>query len=130
MNKVLLPGLAAAALLAACQTGPKIRVTVDPAANLSAYKTYAFPEKAGTDRGEYSTPVTSYFKEAIRREMDARGYKFVEGESADLLVNFNANAKENVDVRSTCDTASARPTSTSSTWRRSRSSGRASRRAA
>jgi hypothetical protein len=43
--------------------------------------------------------MTSYLKDAIRREMDARGYRYVEGD-ADLLVNFNANSRENVDVRS------------------------------
>ena len=60
-----------------------------------------FAEKTGTDGQNYSTPITSYFKESIRREMDARGYKYVEGGPAELLVNFNANARENVDVRST-----------------------------
>jgi Domain of unknown function (DUF4136) len=101
MNKILAVGLAILALLAACESGPTIRSNVDPAANLSAYKTYMFPEKTGTDRPGYATPITSYFKEAIRREMDTRGYKYVEGGPADLLVNFNANARENVDVRTT-----------------------------
>ena len=60
-----------------------------------------FAQRTGTDRGDVSTPITSYFKEAIRREMDARGYRYVEGGPADLLVNFNANSQENVDVRTT-----------------------------
>lgn len=101
MKRMMFAGLAAAALLAGCESGPQVRTNVDPSANLSAYKTYMFAEKTGTDRPGYSTPITSYFKEAIRREMDARGYKFVEGGPAELLVNFNANARENVDVRST-----------------------------
>jgi hypothetical protein len=94
-------GVAAAALLAGCESGPQIRTNVDPSANLSSYKTYMFAEKTGTDRPGYSTPITSYFKEAIRREMDSRGYKYVEGGPAELLVNFNANAQEKVDVRTT-----------------------------
>ena len=101
MNKIFLAGLAALSMLTACESGPTIRSNVDPAANLSSFKTYMFAAKTGTDRPEYATPITSYFKEAIRREMDARGYKYVEGGPADLLVNFNANAKENVDVRTT-----------------------------
>ena len=101
MKKLLVAGITSLALLAACESGPSIRTNKDPTANLSNYKTYTFPEKVGTDRPGYSTPISSYFKEAIRREMDARGYKFVEGGTADLLVNFNANAKENVDVRTT-----------------------------
>ena len=88
-------------LLAACSSGPTIRSHVDPAANLASYGTFMFAEKTGTDRPDYKTPITSYFKEAIRREMEARGYRYVEGGPADLLINFNANAREQVDVRTT-----------------------------
>jgi hypothetical protein len=100
--RILQPiALIALGLLTACTSKPEIRANTAPAANLSAYKTYTFVTNPGTDRGGVSTPLTGYFKEAIRREMDARGYQFVEGTEADLLVNFNANARENVDVRST-----------------------------
>ncbi len=88
-------------LLCACASKPEVRSNTAPAANLSAYRTYAFVPNPGTDRGGISTPLTGYFKEAIRREMDARGYRFVESGDADLLINFNANARENVDLRST-----------------------------
>lgn len=93
--------LAAGLILAACESGPKIRANTDANANLSSYKTYTFASPMGTDRGGVSTPLTSYFKESIRREMDARGYQFVESGSSDLLVNVATNSKENVDVRST-----------------------------
>lgn len=93
--------LAAGILLAACESGPKIRANTDAGANLSSYKTYTWFSQMGTDRGGVSTPLTSYFKESVRREMDARGYKFVEGGDADLMVNFSTNSKENVDIRST-----------------------------
>ena len=98
--KTLLALVAVSFALAACESGPKIRANTDATANFAQYKTYTFPEKLGTDRDGVSTPLTSYFKEAVRREMDARGYQFVEGGTADLLVNFHANARENVDVRS------------------------------
>jgi len=101
MKNILVAGAFALSLLAGCESGPEVRSNVDPSANLSAYKTYMFPDKTGTDRPGYSTPLTSYFKESIRREMDARGYKYVENGPADLLINFNANARENVDVRTT-----------------------------
>lgn len=93
--------LSALSLLAACASTPTIRANADPSANLSAYHTYAFAANPGTDRAGYTTPITSYFKESIRREMDARGYRFVESGDAELMVNFSANAHEQVDVRST-----------------------------
>jgi len=93
--------LAITCALAACESGPKLRANTAPGANLQAYKTYSFPDKLGTDRGDVQTPLTGYFKEAVRREMDARGYKFVEGGSADLWVNFHVAAQEKTDIRST-----------------------------
>jgi hypothetical protein len=101
MKKMFVAGAVALSMLAACESGPQIRSRSDPAANLSSFRTYMFAPKAGTDRPEYKTPITSYFKESIRREMDARGYKYVEDGPAELLINFNANARENVDVRTT-----------------------------
>lgn len=100
--KILTPlALGALLLISACASKPDVRSNTAPAANLSAYRTYTFVPNPGTDRNGVSTPLTGYFKEAIRREMDARGYRFVESGDADLLVNFNANARENVDLRST-----------------------------
>ena len=103
--KNILALLAAGLLLSACETGPKIRANTAPSANLQSYKTYAFPTKLGTDRGDVQTPLTGYFKEAVRREMDARGYQFVEGGDADLWVNFHVNAKDQTDVRSSPSTS-------------------------
>src|SRR3954464_9382878 len=101
MKKNILALLALSCALTACESGPKIRANTDANASFQNYKTYSFPEKLGTDREGVSTPLSSYFKEAVRREMDARGYRFVESGAADLFVNFHANARENVDVRST-----------------------------
>jgi len=99
----LLVGVAVA--MAGC-AAPKIntRAQTDPGANLSSYHTYNFVPEPGTNRGGYSTPITGYFKSAITREMNARGYKLTE-DNPDLWINFNTNARENVDVRS-------RPTTT------------------
>jgi len=99
--KKILAVLALTCALAACESGPKLRANTAPGANLQSYKTYTFPDKLGTDRGDVQTPLTGYFKEAVRREMDARGYKFVEGGSADLWVNFHVAAQEKTDIRST-----------------------------
>lgn len=90
-----------AVALAAC-AAPKIntRSQTDPSVNLASYKTYNFVAEPGTNRGGYSTPITGYFKTAVSRELNARGYKLSE-ENPDLLINFNTNAREQVDIRST-----------------------------
>ena len=91
----------AASILIGC-TAPKIntRSQSDPSVNLASYKTYGFVAEPGTNRGGYSTPITSYFKTAITREMNSRGYTYSEN-SPELLINFNTNAREQVDIRST-----------------------------
>lgn len=86
--------------LTGCATGPRVHTHADPATSLAQYRTYAFVAEPGTNRAGYSTFITQYFKEAIRREMDARGYVFDEN-NPDLLINFHANAREVTEVRST-----------------------------
>lgn len=85
-------------LLAACASGPKIRVNQDQAADFGRYHTFGFPSETGTDRGGYSTLLTSYFKTSITREMEARGYKYAET-NPDLLVNFFVNVRHESDTR-------------------------------
>jgi hypothetical protein len=76
--KSLLALAAAGFLLAACTSGPTIRANTAPGVNLQSYKTYTFAPHLGTDRGGVETPLSGYFSEAVRREVDLRGYKFVE----------------------------------------------------
>lgn len=92
-------GLALAAL-AGCATTrtPDIHVNAAPDANFAAYSTFGFPDQTGTDRGGYSTLVTSYFKAAVRDQMELRGYRYVD-ENPDLLVNFYAKVHERTEVR-------------------------------
>src|SRR5262245_39886273 len=92
---VLGVGLAACASTA---SRPEIHASTAPGADFSAYSTFGFPAQTGTDRGGYSTIVTDYFKAAVRHEMEARGYHYVEG-NPELLVNFFANAHERSEVR-------------------------------
>jgi len=93
--------VAVSLVLVAC-AAPKIntRSQTDPSVNLASYHTYNFVAEPGTNRGGYSTPITTYFKTAISRELDARGYKLTE-DNPQLLINFNTNAREQVDIRST-----------------------------
>src|SRR5690606_22442723 len=92
----------AAMLLTGCATSrraPDIRVNSAPGADFSQYSTFGFPEQTGTDRGGYSTIVTSHFKKAISEQMQLRGYRYVD-ENPELLVNFFANARERTEIRS------------------------------
>ena len=92
--------LATALLSAGCATtrGPATRIDYDKSADFSVYRTYGFPKETGTDRGGYSTLVTSYLKSSVSAQMDARGYKYSE-ERPDLLVNFFTNTRERTEVR-------------------------------
>ncbi|MBM0107679.1 DUF4136 domain-containing protein [Steroidobacter sp. S1-65] len=92
--------LGAALFAAGCATtsGPKTRIDYDKSADFSVYRTYGFPKETGTDRGGYSTLVTSYLKSAMSAQMEARGYKYSE-ERPDLLVNFYMNTRERTEIR-------------------------------
>jgi hypothetical protein len=92
--------VAAALAVAGCATtaGRDISVDHDRSADLSSFRTYGFPEEVGTDRAGYSTIVTRYFKDAVNREMQRRGFVYDEADP-DLLVNFFSDVREVTDVR-------------------------------
>jgi hypothetical protein len=89
-----------ATLLSACVSAPqqKTRIDYDKAVDFAVYRTYGFPKETGTDRGGYSTLMTSYFKSSISTAMEARGYKYA-AEHPDLLVNFFMNTTERTESR-------------------------------
>jgi Domain of unknown function (DUF4136) len=92
---------AAMLLIAGCATtkAPPTRIDYDKKADFSVYRTFGFPKETGTDRGGYSTLVTSYFKNSVTTAMEARGYKYSE-DHPDLLVNFYMNTRERTETRS------------------------------
>lgn len=85
--------VAASALLAACAAKPQIRSDVDPSADFSRYRTYAFVTPAGTDNPGYASIVTDRLKAAATAQMQARGYTYAD-KSPDLLVNFVAEVQQ------------------------------------
>lgn len=93
----LLAGLALAALLSACATGPRVRTDADPAADFSKYATYAFYEPLAMEQSGYTTYLSDRIKTSVRREMEARGYRF-DPEDPDLQVNFQGVIRERTDV--------------------------------
>ena len=92
--------ICAAAAIAGCATNraPNSRIDYDKSVDFSVYRTFGFPKETGTDRGGYSTLVTSYFKSALTTAMEARGYKYAE-QNPDLLVNFFMNTRERTELR-------------------------------
>jgi len=91
--------LAALALLvAACAAGPEYRSDYDRSVDFTNYETYGFMENMATDKGAYSSLLTAHFENAIRREMDALGYRYAEADP-DLLINVFANVEDVEAVR-------------------------------
>ncbi|HWL69949.1 MAG TPA: DUF4136 domain-containing protein [Geminicoccus sp.] len=84
-------------VLAGCATSPTIRSDYDTSADFAAYHSFGFAEKLGTDSTGYASLLTQRLKEAVSREMAARGYEYT-GEKPDLLVNFQARLEDKVRV--------------------------------
>ncbi|MFP7721703.1 DUF4136 domain-containing protein [Lysobacter sp. A3-1-A15] len=95
----LVLGLFALALLAACATGPRVRTDFDPQTDFTRYRSYAFYEPLAMEQSGYTSYLTQRIKQAVRREMDARGYVFDES-NPDLRVNFQGMIQERTDVYS------------------------------
>jgi hypothetical protein len=92
---------AAVALLGACATGPDIRSMSDRSVDFRAYETYDFIAEPATDQSErYGSLLTKYLKEAVSKEMEARGYTRAD-QDPDLLINFKVRTEERTQVRET-----------------------------
>lgn len=87
---------ALALLFTGCATGPDVRTDYNPAVDFRQYETFGWVSELGTDRADYSTLTTNYFKDAVRREMGQIGYSYTE-QDPDLLVNFYASMRERTE---------------------------------
>ena len=97
IKRVLFPVIvAAAALLTACASGPDIRSDYDHSVDFSEYETYNFFSPMGIENPNYSTIYGSIFREAISREMEARGYR--KSDDPDLLLNVSARLQDKTQV--------------------------------
>jgi hypothetical protein len=88
-----------AAVLSACATGPKVRTDKDPAADLTAYKTFGFFEQLPTDQPQYSSLMTTRLKQAATRELTRLGYTY-DGHAPQLRVNFFLKVSDKQEIRS------------------------------
>lgn len=84
----------------ACSSLPAVRAEYDHQTDFSRYRTFGFFDAIGTDRGGYETLVTQTLKTATRRQMESRGYRYVE-DKPDLRINFNAHLTDRVHVSRT-----------------------------
>lgn len=87
----------ATALLAACATGPQVRTDYDPSADFSQYRTWSFYSPIAMEEYGYSTWISERIKDNVRKQMDARGYRYVEA-SPDLQVNFQGIVQDRTAV--------------------------------
>jgi hypothetical protein len=86
---------ALALTLVACQSRPQIRTQSAPELNVLRYQTFGFVEHPDTDKSGYTTLTTRYLKDAVSREMLARGY--TQSDKPDLLINFAVGSKDKVE---------------------------------
>ena len=90
--------LAAVALsLSACATGPTVRTDRDPSADFGQYRTWGFYKPIAMEQAGYSTWISERIRADVRREMEARGYRYVP-EGGDLLVNFQGIVQDRTAV--------------------------------
>ena len=92
--------LIAALVLAACATGPRVRTDYDPTADFGRYQTWGFYKPIAMEESGYSTWISERIKDNVRREMEARGYRYAES-NPDMLVNFQGIVREKTDVWTT-----------------------------
>ncbi len=83
-------------LLTACASGPDIRTDYDPSADFSSYRTFSFVQPLATAQAGYTTLLTERLKQAVRVQMEARGY-VLNDQSPDLLVNFYTQTRLRTD---------------------------------
>ena len=91
-------------LVTGCASGPSIRTTSAPGADLTSYQRFAFVEPLGTDRAGYASLVSQQLVFSTRRELELRGFELAETvDLADLLVNFNTHLDERIRTRQVAD---------------------------
>jgi hypothetical protein len=98
--RLLLP-MAAALLTACAASGPTIRSQTDPGANLGAYQTFGFFDEQPGKQAPYQSFVDKHIKDAIVREMQARGYR--REANGQLLINYHRQRKDKVKVTQTAE---------------------------
>lgn len=92
-----------ALIVTGCASGPQVRYAVAPGVEMgSDFRTFSFFPELSTDRAGFHTIVSRQLVSSTRREMEVRGFQYVENPAeADLLINFHTDVSEQFRVRST-----------------------------
>ena len=90
---------AAAVLMSACASGPKVRTDRDPTADLSSYKTFGFYDQLLGDRARYSTIMSNRLRAATIQQLTKLGYTY-DVRAPQLRVSFFLQVTDRADVRS------------------------------
>ena len=85
-----------AAIVAACGSTTNIQADYDRSVDFSQYKTYNFFSPMGIEGPNYSSILGADFRNAISREMKARGYTM--SDDPDLLMNVSARLQDKTKV--------------------------------
>jgi len=93
--------VAAAILLSSCASGPEIMSDYDHSIDFSQYRTYNFFNPMGIENPNYSTIYGQVFRDALSREMNARGYRLAD--DPDLLLNVSARLQDKTKVTTYSD---------------------------
>jgi Domain of unknown function (DUF4136) len=91
-----LAALAVVALAAGCASQPDVRHDLDPAADLGAYKTFAFYD-AG--HAPYSTLLEQRLRQATRTQLERQHYVYDE-RNPDLRVNYALHVVDKQELQS------------------------------
>ncbi|MFY8350872.1 DUF4136 domain-containing protein [Pseudoalteromonas sp. SSM20] len=87
-------------LLAACAKTPDW--DYDRTANFASYKTFAFVDNANlaknTTNYQISPLMEQRVREAVTRELKAKGFSQVASNQADVLINYHASVEKKIDV--------------------------------
>ena len=98
-QKVLLTAIAAAALVLTGCSSSNTASSADPDTDFSRIETYNFNSSLDTDGQAYQSLETTYLKEAVGRELDARGW--TKSANPDVVVNFAIETQEKIRSRPT-----------------------------
>ena len=97
-KNILLSGLFALLLVGCASSGPRVSAISSPGGDLSAFETFNYLPRLGTDRANGArTPLSSRLIEAMNHEMSARGLRLAD--RPDLWVDFNFVSREGIQVR-------------------------------